>query len=593
MNAMRHTLLVLALVVPVLREGTHRAGPGKQSEKMFGHQFYPTPEALIKRMINYQAEYEGQRLWRNHAPKRILEPSAGSGAILSYIYEHAELESNREVQLHCCEIDPELNAMLQGKGFTVVGTDFLEFRTQVPYDLILMNPPFDAAAQHIVHAWSMLNGELVALCNAETVRHPRGAMAVRLQQLLQQGGTVEYVGRPFAQSERPTDVEVALIRLHRKQDSEIPEWWANADFQTQVPPDTELTDEAEPGLVRYDRIDALVSAYASSQEAFRQLVLARERVYRAMAVFSGGSHTDPVEEALKVVDTHDDKGASIAKGERLFTGALQAKAWGSVFAQTKFQDYATAGVHRNLRKLLEQQQATAFDRPNITAMLELLFVNRGEILKQAMLETFDRLCSFYPGNQSHWEGWQSNAAHMVNRKVVVPYCGLSYDRRWGGSFSTHSMHSSMDDIDRTMAMLEGRKLSDATRLEHLRWTKPRYGAPEERRLITIAEAIRLSIAALPTPIENHFFHDLDNTAESEYFLIRYWKKGTVHLYFKDERLWQMFNLEAARGKNWLPNDPNRPPAPPKTTSSERAAVRELEVLAERRRMVALEQHPTT
>ena len=42
--------------------------------------------------------------------------------------------------------------------------------------------------------------------------------------------------------------------------------------------------------------------------------------------------------------------------------------------------------------------------------------------------------------------------------------------------------------------------------------------------------------------------------DSEYFQFRAFKKGTLHLYFKDESLWEMFNIEAARGKNWLPDD---------------------------------------
>ena len=34
--------------------------------------------------------------------------------------------------------------------------------------------------------------------------------------------------------------------------------------------------------------------------------------------------------------------------------------------------------------------------------------------------------------------------------------------------------------------------------------------------------------------------------------MKYFRKGTLHLRFKDENLWNAFNLAAARGRNCLP-----------------------------------------
>jgi hypothetical protein len=50
---------------------------------------------------------------------------------------------------------------------------------------------------------------------------------------------------------------------------------------------------------------------------------------------------------------------------------------------------------------------------------------------------------------------------------------------------------------------------------------------------------------------NYVKAPFDNTAESQYFDIRFFKKGTVHLTFKEERLWEKFNVTAAKGKAWL------------------------------------------
>ena len=41
---------------------------------------------------------------------------------------------------------------------------------------------------------------------------------------------------------------------------------------------------------------------------------------------------------------------------------------------------------------------------------------------------------------------------------------------------------------------------------------------------------------------------------STYFEMRAYCKGTVHFKFRDRSLWERFNLLAAQGKNWLPDD---------------------------------------
>ena len=43
----------------------------------------------------------------------------------------------------------------------------------------------------------------------------------------------------------------------------------------------------------------------------------------------------------------------------------------------------------------------------------------------------------------------------------------------------------------------------------------------------------------------------ERQAESTFFRMRYFKKGTLHLEFKDDALWERFNLVACQGKGWL------------------------------------------
>jgi predicted RNA methylase len=122
--------------------------------------FFATPDDVIYTMLGL-AEIE-----RYGPLARILEPSAGMGAILDAV-RAAECPA----ELVTVELDPIRAAVLRSKGYDVHELDFLLFQAEQPVDLVLMNPPFAvegnklAYIDHIRHAWSLLapDGMLVAV----------------------------------------------------------------------------------------------------------------------------------------------------------------------------------------------------------------------------------------------------------------------------------------------------------------------------------------------------------------------------------------------------------------------------------------------
>jgi len=103
---------------------------------MFDPEFYPTPTNLVFDMI---APYLS-RVNAYHTPMNILEPSAGSGAILDVLKN--VINSNRNIHLFAIEQSLELQAMLRGKKYNLIDTDFLSYTKDMEFDLIVMNPPF-------------------------------------------------------------------------------------------------------------------------------------------------------------------------------------------------------------------------------------------------------------------------------------------------------------------------------------------------------------------------------------------------------------------------------------------------------------------
>jgi len=113
--------------------------------------FFPTPEKTARFML----DLANIKSWM-----RILEPSAGSGAIADMIRETCP-----EAALDVVEIAPLLRELLEAKGHNLVGRDFLE--TTGEWDRIVMNPPFERMqdVEHVRHAYDLLapGGRLVSV----------------------------------------------------------------------------------------------------------------------------------------------------------------------------------------------------------------------------------------------------------------------------------------------------------------------------------------------------------------------------------------------------------------------------------------------
>jgi|GEM_PF-2312232 len=121
------------------------------------YQFFPTPEALANDIVE-QANIQ--------PTDRVLEPSAGHGALLDAIgqYDSAEVVA---VEL----FEKNVNE-LKAKGYDPTHADFLTLSEEGigTFDKIIANPPFNKgqSIEHIQHMYSFLNegGTLISVADA-------------------------------------------------------------------------------------------------------------------------------------------------------------------------------------------------------------------------------------------------------------------------------------------------------------------------------------------------------------------------------------------------------------------------------------------
>ena len=386
--------------------------------------------------------------------------------------------------------------------------DFLEYRPECRIDLIAMNPPFSNGDEHLMHAWEIANGaDIVCLLNAETIRNPHTRRREALCKLIEDHGSVEYLGSAFADSRRPTDVEIAMVRLHKPRDASLE---INFDFQPERVVEAGFSfAQAESGtdLAKPDIAGAIVRQYEMTKEAFADVLRARNKI----RFFAQACTQDAWSVALKSMDN----GMSAEGQFEEFKDRIRAGFWEHAFRKMGMEKYLTKGLMEKVNEFIAQQGKMAFTKENIAKMLETMMLNRGAIMQQAIEAVFDIMTKYHEDNRCHVEGWKSNESWKVNRKVVMPYY---IDASWGQFLRvSHHRDQEANDIDKVMCYLSGKALED---------------------VVTIHKAV----ADIRKP---------ETLGMSTFFKIRGFKKGTIHLEFLDEALWNRFNIEACKGKGWI------------------------------------------
>lgn len=178
--------------------------------------FFPTPAPLGNRLVSL-ADIEDTDL--------ILEPSAGLGHLADAISNR-----NPEQQIHVCEIDTEMQDVLELKGYEVVASDFLRYADQciLDYDKIIMNPPFENLADidHVKAAYKLLaqKGRLVAIMAANKAQNMLGIESKPSRtKVLEFNNWLEEVGAyveicpdgAFKSAFRPTGVNTIIVAIDK------------------------------------------------------------------------------------------------------------------------------------------------------------------------------------------------------------------------------------------------------------------------------------------------------------------------------------------------------------------------------------------
>lgn len=497
----------------------------------FDREFYPTPSEVAGRLF---AGVDWARV------ETILEPSAGKGDLLEYAITRNKKQFRRDGRYYgrdlndidCVEIDANLRAILEGKGFRVVHDDFLTYYPKKKYDLVLMNPPFSEGDKHLLHALELCErgGQIACVLNAETIRNPYSITRKLLaKELRKRGATIRFYNSAFAHAARHASVDVALVNVEIPADDMDTSIWD----ELRAAQDVELEELNQEEMAPSSPVERLIREYNLLCEAGMSLI----RKYNGVVPHisrSKESDSYPLISLSFAGDSHSGKCGT--REVNHFLRSARVRYWHELFDLPMVRDMMTSDMRSQYNEAVSDMRDYEFSMFNIEQVLKKI---KGQLVtgvEAAILKCFDKLSAehayhkdIHNDNIHYYSGWKTNKAHRVNSKCIIPTYGCfargytwdKYNRmkETYKGLDAHSCFGVLDDLEKALDFLD---MGETTQVD-LSWRLQQAAKNGESRNI-----------------------------HCKYFDVTFFKKGTCHIKFHDEKIVDRLNIYVGRQRAWLP-----------------------------------------
>ena len=499
--------------------------------------FYPTPTHVLDYMLS-GVEIEG---------KVILEPSAGSGAILDYCSRLGAKE------LLCCEIHPDL-AIIAGQKGRLLERDFLDLTSDriVHVNLIVMNPPFSADEKHIIHAYEIApeGCTIISLLNTETLSNSYTRSRDVLKRLVRDHGFSSDLGSVFEDADRKTSVGISMVTLHKPRTSEETEF---ADFFDM---NDEGEEDSDAGVMGYNKIRSVVNRYVGAVKMFDKVMESNEAINSLISPISASARI-----TFGAFQSRSDRNGTEAVSRETFKKELQKSAWRVMFKELDVEKYLTESIKNDLNKFIEMQEAVPFTMGNIYAFARLVVGTHKSRMEKVLVEAFERICSFANTNNTAGEGWKTNSDYKINKKFIHPYA-CEHDSRWPkpNINISYRFGDRFEDIIKALCVITGENYEEQVPMRlflnyrfHILNDKGKvltgydYHFDDKDRAIQKKQAIERDGFEASILETNPYWGEWNDWG---FFRVKCFKKGTAHFEFKDEKVWELFNRRVAEIKGW-------------------------------------------
>ena len=475
---------------------------------MFDKNFYPTPENVISKMLE-KIDFE--------EVKYILEPSAGSGAIIKkLILEYQKFSIDAvESNLELCSILKNIKLQEERDKYgnwvdtyvNIAGYDFLSFSTYKKYDAVIMNPPFDNGAKHLLKALDLMQdgGQIVCLLNSETLLNPysneRKSLLHKLSQL---NADIEDLGQCFRNAERSTNINISMVYVKIAKKYNNDSYLFNHIQEEIRQEELEYNEDESNEIVIHEPIQQLIDRYNLEIKSGIKFI---NEFYKVKSHIS-------LDISLSCNNINE------------FIENTRMKYWLKLLDNDILINKMTSKAREEYQQNINKTKYFEFNKINIYQTILNVINNIDTTYKNELVKLFDHITfqsSFneFNNNTIHlFNGWKTNKAYKADKKFILKVF-FPYGNTVNLKHEDTKIASEIVEIEKILAWLN-------------------------------YEQNTVNINSIKSKIINSIANNNLKNIETNYFIINIYKKGTVHFQFKDENLLKRFNMVAAQNKNWLP-----------------------------------------
>lgn len=473
--------------------------------------FYPTPKSLFRQLINGCRRLDG----------RILEPSAGKGDMIKHIND---LNYGKCAQIDAIEKDNRLSSLLIQHGISVVWDDFLTYETYKEYDYIIMNPPFSNGVDHALKAIKLAEKqishcEIHMILNKETINNSYSYKRKELlRKLDKHDADIRYVSDAFIDAERKTNVEVALINVSVKSSVSGQTIYNSIPFNAlKNTVEQELTTSLSTHVKNNELQDRLSDIERLVLEYEKACEIAVKSYKKALEKQSFFSYISQVNDRELHTITHYQKEFKI-NDINYELDNLRRGYWELILDTKDFRELLTNEAIEKLNRQLSLANDMEINLTNIKMLLNALAHNQKDILTDSIVSIFKRITKHhmnqYSSNVHFYNGWKTNDAYKINHKIIMPI--------------THGFDPLWD-------------------------FKDEYNNINRRTKEFIDDLIR-ALQLIDSEVSNEFETINKQEFENDTLRFKMFLKGTVHIWFKDQKLLDKLNYICGKHFNWIPSE---------------------------------------
>lgn len=269
------------------------------------------------------------------------------------------------------------------------------------------------------------------------------------------------------------------------------------------------------------------------------------------------------------------KGSSgtVSTDKETFRKTVLKAAWEYVFRQFDMERFMTKSLMADVNKFVEKQVDVPFTMKNIHKVIDIVAQTHAERMDQVLMTCYDRITKHTHENRYQVEGFKTNKTYLIGKKIIFTHMiSVGYSAQPELQYSRWD--NDLIDFVKAICYITGDNFREMKDLRNLysgeNFTEEEMMASDKFVQQMTKECVYMHKEHGRNPPTDSEIHDyiVKNSKSNyhqgryrkyksfgkwydwTYFELRAYKKGTLHVRFKDDKVWAIVNRRIAKINKW-------------------------------------------